>query len=216
MGGVNSGTTQLVDLRNDGKAVFKSDANYRSEAAAYNVAKVIGMDDLVPPTVLRKGADGLTQGSAQEFLESSKQIALFYGSVPMNDLVRSLAFDMLTGNVDRHAGNMLIDETGKLRLIDHGSLFRENDSQGVAEDSWQSNEIRNAYNGGVNVDVTDVENAVSPKELGKLFSDRLPDIEREIKSAMIYVPDRWMKLEALPTIRILSNANSWRDVVGNG
>lgn len=40
-----------------------------------------------------------------------------------DDLKLAAAFDYLIGNSDRHAGNWMLDNGGKLRLIDHGLAF---------------------------------------------------------------------------------------------
>ena len=106
----------------------------RREVAAYNVAKVVGMTDLVPVTVMRdqpkiKTPDGRYEvsglGSAQDFCGGCKK-----GGRAQNrwdsekDAERCAAFDYVMGLADRHAGNWLIDKDGardgKIHLIDHG------------------------------------------------------------------------------------------------
>ena len=113
----------------------------RREVAAYEVAKAVGMADLVPVTVLRdqpqiKDANGNPQvvykgremhgmGSAQDFLSDSTN-----GSRSANqwdgakDAERCASLDYILATGDRHGGNWMIDKNGaangKIHLIDHG------------------------------------------------------------------------------------------------
>jgi len=92
---------------------------YLREAAAYEVAKVVGMDDLVPPTVVRE-VNG-KEGSLQLFCSgvpamAHRPLGRYDGEV---DSKRAAAFDFIMGNTDRHLGNWLV-KGDKLRLIDNG------------------------------------------------------------------------------------------------
>lgn len=113
---------------------------YKREAAAYAIAEAIGMADLVPTTVLRE-IDGEV-GSAQAYADLAKPAKLernlakrFDGDA---DLARAAAFDYLIGNMDRHAGNWMIDvETSRLVLIDHGFAF----PTAYEREDWQNLDI---------------------------------------------------------------------------
>ena len=119
----------------------------RREVAAYEMAKVVGMTDLVPVTVMRdqpkiKTANGDHEvsgpGSAQDFCPDCRK-----GGQSSNrwdgkeDAERCAAFDYVMGIADRHAGNWLIDhnglDTGRIHLIDHGWSLP--DKPGVSIDS---------------------------------------------------------------------------------
>jgi Phosphatidylinositol 3- and 4-kinase len=100
--------------------------SYRSEIAAYELDKLLGMD-MVPPTVERRYETDLV--SAQLWVEN----CVSYKTVmdkPMPDadswnrqLRRMIVFDNLAVNRDRNAGNMLVDPAGNLILIDHSRAF---------------------------------------------------------------------------------------------
>jgi len=105
---------------------------YQREAAAYDVAKAIGMTDLVPATVVREHQG--QKGSLQEWVRNAVpmwETPRFRDAFGGNrDLARAAAYDVLIGNTDRHPGNWLIKDGKKLRLIDNGLAFpREDDAE---------------------------------------------------------------------------------------
>lgn len=148
-GGVNK--TQLVVLDNGVKAVYKEEQTYERmrrditsgmdkerEAAAWQVAKLVGMDDLVVPSVVRGN------GSMSLF-QQGQLAANMYGSGKYdgnNDLARAAVFDYVIGNTDRHGGNWLVNDN-KLRLIDHGLSFPER-GQGDPTMKGNSSMVREA------------------------------------------------------------------------
>ncbi len=100
--------------------------SYKSEIAAYELDKVLGMG-MVPPTVERKH-DGVT-GSAQLWVEhctllrdndtsKSPDIGAWNKQV-----YRQRVWDNLTANIDRNQGNLLMDRAWNLILIDHSRAF---------------------------------------------------------------------------------------------
>jgi SPP1 gp7 family putative phage head morphogenesis protein len=106
---------------------------YIRETAASDIADMIGLSDLVPPTITttydtlaEAKANGI--GSAQRFVEGAREAGRIsgdakFGGSPL-DLARSAAWDWLIGNTDRHGGNWLVVEKGaKLQLIDNGLAF---------------------------------------------------------------------------------------------
>jgi hypothetical protein len=99
---------------------------YKREVAAYEISKIIGMTDLVPPTVLRD-IDG-SIGSLQAWETNAKSANTFeniadkYGKSQV-DIQRASLFDAIMGNTDRHSGNWLVTREGKLVLIDHGLIL---------------------------------------------------------------------------------------------
>jgi len=98
--------------------------SYKSEIAAYELDKVLGLG-MVPPTVERqvksdRGAAVLwLKGvrSWEEALRSPKT------SKWTRNVVRMKMWDNLVGNPDRNKGNLLVDYTGDLFLIDHSRAF---------------------------------------------------------------------------------------------
>lgn len=141
-GGVNESV--VVTLEDGSKGVYKNEKGetpflrkyvngqyYAREAAASDVADIIGLGDLVPPTVIREHEGG--KGSLQKFV-SGAETALDKdsdidddGNSPKfdgeKDRARAAAFDYLIGNTDRHHGNWLVKGNGNLVLIDHGLAF---------------------------------------------------------------------------------------------
>jgi hypothetical protein len=127
-----------------------------NEVAAYVVARALGLD-MVPPTVLRKigiSQSGLRpsttmrEGSLQLWIENAvveydlqddRQRYPGDPAIKYRQLSEIHVFDCIIGNVDRHAGNILIDLNprypdqaidpgaepllGKLWAIDHGRAF---------------------------------------------------------------------------------------------
>jgi hypothetical protein len=98
--------------------------SYKSEIAAYELDKALQLG-MVPPTVERelkneRGAAVLwLKGvrSWEEALRSPKT------SKWTRNVVRMKMWDNLVGNPDRNKGNLLVDYTGDLFLIDHSRAF---------------------------------------------------------------------------------------------
>lgn len=136
-GGCNS--TALLELEDGSMGVFKpgkgemaglrggvrAGTYYKREIAASSLAEILGFDDMVPTTTLRR--QGTQEGSIQRFVGGAPEAAdveeekRFDGP---EDAGRAAAFDYLIGNMDRHAGNWLLKD-GKLVLIDNGLAFPE-------------------------------------------------------------------------------------------
>ena len=100
--------------------------SYKSEIAAYELDKVMGMG-MVPPTVERKH-DGVT-GSAQLWVEHCTLLrdrdttkAPDMGAWN-KQVYRQRVWDNLTANIDRNQGNLLMDDGWNLILIDHSRAF---------------------------------------------------------------------------------------------
>jgi hypothetical protein len=98
--------------------------SYKSEIAAYELDKLLGMD-MVPPVVEKRwkgerGAAVLWVQPVRPWKEAEPQ--------PKPDkwnreAVRMKMFDNLIGNIDRNAGNLLVDPDWNLYLIDHSRAF---------------------------------------------------------------------------------------------
>lgn len=101
------------------------------ERAAFIVSNTIGWD-LVPPTVLRTGPNGL--GSVQLFIENhdpERHYFTFEGDAAFKDTLQKLTlFDIIINNADRKAGHVLVEESSaeqqsqeRIWAIDHGICF---------------------------------------------------------------------------------------------
>lgn len=94
------------------------------EVMASDIDKALDLK-IVPETILRK-LDG-EYGSLQEWIEDSMvavNIKATQVKTTVKEMYRATVFDVLTGNVDRHSGNWLVNpKTGKITLIDNGLAF---------------------------------------------------------------------------------------------
>ncbi len=121
------GRRYLVDPE-DGRQIPVRDS-YGYEVAAYRLSRMLGLQ-LVPPTVLRE-IDG-KPGSLQAWVENAmmEKERRSKGLQPpdewlwMSWMLTMHLFDNLIGNTDRHQGNLLIDPTWQVWLIDHTQAFR--------------------------------------------------------------------------------------------
>jgi hypothetical protein len=103
--------------------------SYKSEIAAYRLDRVLGLD-MVPPTVERsvEGESGSLQlwvGNCQ-LLKDIQQSKLPPSPRWVRQLRRQRTFDNLIANIDRNAGNLLVDDQRNLILIDHSRAFGSN------------------------------------------------------------------------------------------
>jgi hypothetical protein len=100
--------------------------SYKSEIAAYELDKVLGMG-MVPPTVERKHS-GET-GSAQLWVEHCTLLRDNDTTTAPDvkawnkQVYRQRIWDNLTANIDRNQGNLLMDQAWNLILIDHSRAF---------------------------------------------------------------------------------------------
>ncbi len=98
----------------------------RFECAAYRLSRVLGLDR-VPPTTERRiqGRSGSVQIWVEESLD--ERAKGFKPPRPL-DWVRQVwdrdFFDNLILNVDRNSGNVVVDESYKIWLIDHTRAFQ--------------------------------------------------------------------------------------------
>jgi hypothetical protein len=98
--------------------------SYKSEIAAYELDKLLEMN-MVPPTVEKvwKGE----RGAAILWLKPVRQWKEVEGQPKPDrwnrEAVRMKMFDNLICNIDRNAGNLLVDGEWNLFLIDHSRAF---------------------------------------------------------------------------------------------
>lgn len=108
--------------------------SYKSEIAAYELDKVLGLD-MVPPTVEKRVKGNL--GAAVMWCQGVKSFKDF-GGVPSapgakmvewnRQLAKAKMFDNLIGNQDPNLGNWLVDSSWNLILIDHTRAFTSDKS----------------------------------------------------------------------------------------
>jgi hypothetical protein len=107
------------------KKVDKDHDSWRSEIAAYELDKVLGLG-MVPPTVPRsiKGRKGCLQ-----LWVTGTVMAKFEGEFPDVENWREQVsvmwlFDDLIANIDRHLNNAMVSPDFNLMLIDNSKTFR--------------------------------------------------------------------------------------------
>ena len=128
------------------------------ELGAWEVAKLVGMDDMVAPVQIRtadvpggrnarrsfEAANG-TKGSFAVWQEGEVAVDIARDSKKYDgdeDQRRSAMFDYIIGNQDRHHGNWVISGSGKLKLIDHGLAFG---AERVRGNRWLQERVSNEH-----------------------------------------------------------------------
>ena len=102
---------------------------YKSEIAAYELDRLLGLD-MVPVTLERRVEGNLA--SIQLWVEGCRLLKDVDQSAcprPMEwakQVCRQRVFDNLIANIDRNAGNLLVDGEWNLILIDHSRAFASN------------------------------------------------------------------------------------------
>jgi hypothetical protein len=99
--------------------------SYKSEVAAYEMDKLLELH-MVPPTVERK-INGIS-GAVVMWLDNMRMWKEIESQRPATrewntQMVRMKMFDALIGNIDRNAGNILVDDKWTVYLIDHSRAF---------------------------------------------------------------------------------------------
>jgi hypothetical protein len=103
--------------------------SYKSEIAAYELDKLLGLE-MIPPTVERRVKGDV--GAAIMWVSPTKSFKDLGGpptppslkaAVWNRQLVRAKMFDNLIGNIDPNLGNWLVDPSWNLLLIDHTRSF---------------------------------------------------------------------------------------------
>ena len=103
--------------------------NFLFECAAYELSKLLGMDN-IPPVVPRRidGTDGSLQIWVENAMMEGERVKRKIEPPDSRRWHQQLAtmrlFDNLIYNDDRNLGNTLIDENWKIWLIDHTRSFR--------------------------------------------------------------------------------------------
>jgi hypothetical protein len=103
-------------------AFFES---YKSEIAAYELDRLLGMN-MVPVTVERR-VEG--EPASLQLWSQGRLLSEIERQVPHNpaewsrQVRRYRVFDALIANIDRNAGNILIDDEWNVILIDHSRAF---------------------------------------------------------------------------------------------
>jgi len=143
---------------------------YRDNIAAWKVARLLGIDDMVPPSVKRN-----YQGKAASYTwwidnvmmdeteRRAKNLQPLDGEAWNRENNVMQVFDQLIYNMDRNQTNMLIDQGWHLWLIDHSRSFRVHKS--LKDPSVLKSVDRNML-----VRMKTLDEATLTKELGNTVS----------------------------------------------
>lgn len=87
------------------------------------VAKAVGAERVVPPTVIR-AVEGRV-GSVQQWVKGDVVVAHldWAQKIQPADMEAIALMDYLLNNTDRHTSNFLVDDTGRAFAIDHGAIL---------------------------------------------------------------------------------------------
>lgn len=105
--------------------------SYKYNIGAYELAKLLGIDDMIPPSIERKvaGSTGAVTWWVDDVLMEEAKRLRSKTQPPDKDhwnqqmqVVR--VFDQLIYNTDRNLANLLIDKLWNLWMIDHTRAFR--------------------------------------------------------------------------------------------
>jgi hypothetical protein len=101
---------------------FPTGSLHRREVAAYRLARFLGWPR-IPPTVTRRQAP-MGVGALQLFIPAESGRVFFnLREQRLSELLPVALFDIVSNNADRKAGHHLLDEAGRLWVIDHGLTF---------------------------------------------------------------------------------------------
>ena len=183
-GGCNQ--IRLITMENGVKGVFKPVSGEkeglrntipagqyaRREATAYAIAKLVGLDS-VPPTVMRTIFN--KEGSMQSFIEDAKPTTKVLVSklatlgTDKDKLMEGAVFDFITGQTDRHMGNLMLDGKNNLHLIDNGLAFPNKAPNDTADNRFRG--ILEHHLIGTGALVRTVQNDPIPEHLRKTWAN---------------------------------------------
>jgi len=103
---------------------FPPDTLANRESAAFLISEALSWG-YVPPTIIRANAP-FGRGSLQWFIPHNPEINYFSFSEKTKENLRPVVvFDLIINNADRKGSHVILDEQGKIWLIDHGICFHQ-------------------------------------------------------------------------------------------
>jgi hypothetical protein len=142
------------------------------ERAAFLISDALEWQ-IVPPTVLREGPQGL--GSVQFFVDHDPNHHYFeFDNTMLPQLARIALFDAIINNADRKGGHCIVDEEGNLWGIDHGIAFHNAPKLRTVIWDFAGQAIPKNYLDDITKLTAKLNNGSDPlnTELGTLLSER--------------------------------------------
>lgn len=207
--GEHVSVTKLITFTDGSKGVFKPASGEpedmrkyirhgqqtEREVGAWQVAKIVGMTDIGTPCIIRT-ING-ERGALMEFKPGKDAADAANPFDGKRDMQRAALYDFVIGNTDRHQGNWLVDNQGKIHLIDHGLCFPES----RRNDSWNQQFVRRAREwGGSDSDL---------KTLKQPFVENKAKIIEALRD--LRLPDKAIR-SVEHRINRVERARSWQDL----
>ena len=125
-------SVQTIDVS---KPIFLGEVNfkdtYRFNIAGWKLARLLGLEDMVPPSVRRsfKGNDAsytwwVSDVKMDEFAMRAKGVSAPNMATWLQEYAVVHVFDQLIYNMDRNQTNILVGSDWRIWMIDHGRAFR--------------------------------------------------------------------------------------------
>jgi len=115
----------------DGTSEFNFKDTYKFNVAAWKLARLLGIDDMMPPYVDRKfkGDSASYSWWVDDVMMDEEQRTKQHATAPNlevwnQEMYVVRVFDQLIYNTDRNLGNLLIDKNWHIWMIDHSRTFR--------------------------------------------------------------------------------------------
>jgi hypothetical protein len=105
--------------------------SYKFNIAAYELGKMLGIEDMFPPSIERKlagSSSAVTWWVDDVLMTETRRMRQKVQPPDQNSWNRQMwvvrVFDQLIFNTDRNTGNLVIDKQWKIWMIDHTRAFR--------------------------------------------------------------------------------------------
>jgi hypothetical protein len=220
-GGINA--SYVVTLTGGQKGVFKpisgefgggirqgiNGQGAEREVAAWEVAKLVGLEDIVQPTVMRdvRINGKMERGSLQAFVSDAQvahRYAVRHGDEQAKDgdnaRAEAAMLDYVLGNQDRHQGNWMVKKDGDIVLIDHGLILGETRA---ASPKFNQEFLRDQKYRPVS----------TPKVWARKYADRKESIRTSLTK--LGLPERAIK-RAMDRIDKANRVDNWTELYGDG
>ena len=127
MGGVHEPGSYRAKFEDGANAMYKvmTEGSIVGEVSTYDISEMLNWN--VVPETIRTNFDKKGDGSCQRWVEGGQcpheghgdGLGTMIGEEHFGDLSEILVLDMVTGNYDRHGGNVMIDENDQCWAIDN-------------------------------------------------------------------------------------------------